>query len=1182
MSWPPRCSGCTREGLARSGAVPTRGAQAGGHPLFAYTGAEPLSTDYPDNLTLYGETEILGGPVSGRDVSGLAESLVSEPAEDSGSDTASRYNFQYLCAARHCFALLNDSRLAGVVCEWHVDYVLLYSDGTNELVSVKHRELRIGPWPFSELWTKGGLTTLHERWKATPGARCRLVTNGAMKSGRDLALEFANDLSGKRIDKYIEDVSGKLGCSLEEARSFLLSLRVEHGIPDRVTLRSHQIVHTVEGALAAADLTHIEAAIAWDTVVSLVASKSRDFDNRDFSSIDLASPSALDEDLLMSAKIARRTITRADVIDALSSPPKGGADLPLVSNLWMREPSATFIGRDEVMQEIRDHCQSESQSQPAIVTLGMSGVGKTEILAQYAWQHAEDYQFIWWVRADSWDSVISDLTFLAERLGLPAPDSEDGLRQLKQYFLGIRGLLLLDGATTDPSIIKFIPKKSATRFLISSLDQGWAAHLPAIHVMPLADSDANVLLASTLSSTTHESLTSLNKELNGLPLALKQAAGYISASGIPVEVYSEMIHDRASELLRRSAPPEHVGLTAAISITIDRLQTEDPDALAILHLLSFLAPHGFPTELFTLDLLEHVNNNSSEDPPEASVEIEHLASAELRGMSEPSVQLLHRLKDRLALFDAVAALQRFSLVEAQQGGITCHALTQAIVRQSLTDAEKRSAIESAVSLLNKVANLNPLDSRYWPHYRHMMPHFVALIAYLESGSAFPLNSLMFYSALAMNLGQQGAKEASLTYAQKAVAEGDRLSTLRVDTLVFVRMLLVEALTGTDRWDDALRVADEGFTLAKERQASGFSVGTLHTKKAAVLHLQGKLEEALIEFDKAHTYLDTIENMEEALSISRAIKANKATLRREIGDANGAITEFKELIAQYPEDASKNGLASLYSNLSLSYLDATKFAEALSSSMKALDIDYKNSDGLNSDSARDWNNAGLALLELDKADEAAEAFEASLQIHEHLSRRKSTASLIVRMNLGRAQMAQGDFVAARKILDETLKHQESILGPDHRDVAATLVNLSVAYSSLQQFGNAASAAHRAIKIDMRVYGESHPELIPDYHNMASALMLSFKYRAALKWLSKALRIAMENFDSGNVRVGICLEKVGICKYCCGGVIEGMRAMLDALAIFEAKLGSEHPETRSCRSILAQMMQGENPLELAARN
>ncbi|MEV7588745.1 dsDNA nuclease domain-containing protein [Streptomyces sp. NPDC089922] len=1117
--------------------------------------------------------------MGGRGNSDLAKSLRIEPEEDSGSETASRYNFQFQCAARHCFAMLNNPQLSEIVCEWHVDYALIYRDGTGELISVKHREPHLGPWPFAELWGKGGLSKLHKRWMATPEAKCRLVTNGPLKSGRDTARDFSNALSEQRVDKFVDDAAQRLGCSTEEAEAFLLRLRIEHGIPDRVTLRAHAIINIVEGSLAQAEIADTSASEAWDAVVRLVSLKSRDLDNRDFSSIDLASPRALDAETLTSAKVARRTITRSDVVEAISSAGRHTSERPLISNMWVREPVANFVGREKTLQAISDFLESQSTSQTALALVGMSGVGKSEILSQYAWKNSSKHEFVWWVRADSWNSMISDFTSLAEEVHLPAPDSDDGVRQLKEFFLNNRGLILLDGAPADPKVCNFIPKRSATRFLIASLDQRWATHATMISVAPLIDADAQLLLAGLLTDTPQGGLSVLNKALNGLPLALKQAAGYITTSGISVEVYSGMVHDRATDLLRRSAPPEHVGLTAALSITIERLQADHPLGLDLLSMLSHLAPGRFPTTLFAVKLPAHRKALQEDGAPvHVSAEAEELASLELQAISQEASDLLGKLEDQLHLFDALADLQKFSLVDMQEGGVYCHALTQAVVRRSLTEPQERAAIEGCVVLLNKVTRLSPSDSRYWPHYRETMPHFESLLDYLDVHPTLPANTLMFYAAIAMNLGVQGAKESSLSYAKKAVSVSDRLESFGAEIPVFARTILIEALIGTDRWDEALGITDETLAAASDGPLDALSRATLHAKRASILHLQGRLEESMLEFDTVHRYIDSSGDIEDSLSMIAAVRANKANLRREVGDARGAIVEFKQMISDYASTSARNGLATLYSNLSLSHLEAAQFAEALAAALQALEISHESFNGLHGDAARDWNNAGLALLELGRPKEAAEAFQASLNIHERLNERKSSLKLIVTVNLGRAQLAEGDANAARATLEGALADQEIIVGPNHREVAATLINLSATYTALHLFGNAAAAAHRAIKIDVQVYGENHPELAPDYHNMASALLFSENYRAARKWLHKAHLISIEHFGAESIHAGMCLSKMAICEYATGRRDKGLELIREAISIFDPQLESQHPERRSSQSIMNGMLQGVRPVQL----
>ncbi|MGW2684598.1 dsDNA nuclease domain-containing protein [Streptomyces sp. NPDC001414] len=109
------------------------------------------------------------------------------PEEDSGSDTLGRYRYQAEVAARDCLAMLTQDAIDFVVCEWHEDFVVAWTDGSVELVSVKHREGTQGPWTLAELCKSGGLTHLFDRWCACECAanvRLRLATNAALKPGK--------------------------------------------------------------------------------------------------------------------------------------------------------------------------------------------------------------------------------------------------------------------------------------------------------------------------------------------------------------------------------------------------------------------------------------------------------------------------------------------------------------------------------------------------------------------------------------------------------------------------------------------------------------------------------------------------------------------------------------------------------------------------------------------------------------------------------------------------------------------------------------------------------------------------------------------------------------------------------------------------------------------------------------
>ncbi|MPY34374.1 DUF4297 domain-containing protein [Streptomyces adustus] len=1119
------------------------------------------------------------------DVPELTQLLINTPVEDSGTDTASRYNFQYQCAARHCIAMLEDATLRSVICEWHADFVLEYSNDTYELTSVKHRELELGPWPFSDLWDRGGLVKLYERWKESPEMRCRLVTNAAMKAGRDSALTFAqacnaDDVQG--LAPFVEPASRRLGCSSDEARAFLEALSAEFSVPDRVSIRAYHIVNTVEPALRAAGLTDVDAVSAWDSIVNLVALKSRDFDHRRFSSIRLARPDALTPSSIREATIERRRVTRQDVVDAISKPPAGNnATDPQTSNLWTREPSPEFTGRDDVIRQIGETVSTEDSGNPCQAVVGISGIGKSEVLAQYAWQNVGHYEFVWWVRADSWASTVADLSDFAEEKGLAKPTSASALDEMKKFFHKHRGLILLDGAPAEEDFIRFIPRKSATRFLISSVDQRWTTHVPTLRLEPLSPQAANKLLKSMLPSVPDSELTRLNEALGGLPLALKQAASYMSVSGIATHTYTELLRSRAKDLLSRAAPPEHAGLAAALAITLDRLENDQPLSLFLLQVLSYVAPQDFPTELFGLSADRESDGFSDvpESTPTGRRSLRAVVAEELEQLSEESARVIQELDDELTLHDCIVSLQKFSLVETQPGGIHCHSLTQALVRQFLPEVNRRTVIDMATKLLNVVASLNPVDSQYWPHYRQMLPHFEAFIAWLEEQNARSPIRLAFCCSISMHLAQVGMQESSLTYAEKAVAFAEAESSCELDARLFAHATLAEALTQMDRWTEALDFIDSSIRLAEQEEADATSTIPLYAKRAAVFGLQGKFQAAIHELDRVKQLARAMGDEDGAQHVRRAVAANIANMRREYGDTHGAVVDFTELITQHSAEDPRNELATLYCNLSLAHFDSGDFSAALDASLKAVEIDNEISGGVHVAAARDWNNAGLALMELEDHAAAAKAFDKALQIHKALRDVDSTRSLTAEANLARTWTARGEFSTARKKLEEVLAKQEKVLGESHRDVATTLTNLAVVLSHLGLNGDAARVALRAVKIDIAVYGEKHPELIPDYNNLGSALMHLGQYRAALKWLKRAYEIAREHFGPSHDRVGLCLEKLALCQYCTGDRVDAIKNIGRCVEIRESRLGVDHWQTRLGRSIQAQMVSGRNPIEVS---
>ena len=158
--------------------------------------------------------------------------LTQGPVEDSGHDTARWYRYQYVMTAAECLKLLLDAT-PEIVVEWHADFLVAHAGATQELVSVKYRELDSGKWTLATLFGQGGLPTLFARWVAA-GSKpsCRLVTNAGLAHGRGEAREFsqalgANGADSAHIEPFLGMTAEKLGCTRELALAFLWVLTIQ-------------------------------------------------------------------------------------------------------------------------------------------------------------------------------------------------------------------------------------------------------------------------------------------------------------------------------------------------------------------------------------------------------------------------------------------------------------------------------------------------------------------------------------------------------------------------------------------------------------------------------------------------------------------------------------------------------------------------------------------------------------------------------------------------------------------------------------------------------------------------------------------------------------------------------------------------------------------------------------------
>nr|MBP6624815.1 tetratricopeptide repeat protein [Chitinophagaceae bacterium] len=131
----------------------------------------------------------------------------------------------------------------------------------------------------------------------------------------------------------------------------------------------------------------------------------------------------------------------------------------------------------------------------------------------------------------------------------------------------------------------------------------------------------------------------------------------------------------------------------------------------------------------------------------------------------------------------------------------------------------------------------------------------------------------------------------------------------------------------------------------------------------------------------------------------------------------------------------------------------------------------------------YNNIGLSLTELGKADEALDYFNLALEIDKDLLAPNDWIMGVRQNNMGRAFMIKGKF-------EEALTCHE-----------------------------------KAVDIGEKTYKEGHPDLITFYENYANALIKCNYYPEAMNYAEKALKMAYLFFDDKHVRIGILENALG---------------------------------------------------------
>ncbi|MFI8237214.1 NB-ARC domain-containing protein [Streptomyces sp. NPDC085866] len=549
-------------------------------------------------------------------------------------------------------------------------------------------------------------------------------------------------------------------------------------------------------------------------------------------------------------------------------------------------PSAAGVrGRGLELTALRERFLREPDAGTVrVVVSGLGGIGKSSIARLYAHRHRDAYEFVWWIPSDTREDVLAAYRRMLaeERQETEAATEEEILAQVGRRLahLGPRLLLVYDNVAGREQLAGLLPSCDGAHLLVTTRDSAWAAADGGLVVERMAADEATEWAGERLPGASSAEVSALVDAVEGIPLAIAQATGYIAATQCPVDMYLAELADCRARLLDDPGfvPLDYrqgATLTAAVTLSVRKVLEQafcSPEASGhrlaaeLLARCALLAPDFIPLHLATLDL------------PTGS-----------------------------AVYGAVAQLRRFSLVDPRDGVLAIHRIVQEITRGMLDGAavdgmQGRFEYELAMRLVESQ------KQHTWAEAAALIEHAVHVARNVRgsgraSGSTVALLANVAGAISTVN-GDPARSEGLLREALEIVDEADGAA---VDDPVYRRAAttttLAQILMNLSRFEETAEAARTAWKLLEDMNTLD-AEGVEHLLLAHVYDMRAAVAlDRLSDGARAQARLNRVLQREDVPpALAFRTRLEQAQMLMWIQDWDGAALVIEQAAAQAPDEA----------------------------------------------------------------------------------------------------------------------------------------------------------------------------------------------------------------------------------------------------------------------------------------
>jgi len=820
-----------------------------------------------------------------------------------------------------------------------------------------------------------------------------------------------------------------------------------------------------------------------------------------------------------------------------------------------------FIGREKELSLLETSLKNSHSG--AITNTGMGGVGKSQLALEYAYRHENEYEMIYWIRSEQESTIKADLRMLGLEMGI-AEDflkDENIISTMKHALQKRKGWLLVFDNAEDPDLLRKVLPEGG-HILITSRNPNWEKAV-AVDVFSQEEALHYLQKISGLSGQ-EEEFNLLAEELGYLPLALTQAAAYIRRQQVDVSTYRTAFKEGGKQLLAQKEKGYPGSVGTAWLLSMEKIAQEDPNALKLLNICSYLVPDKIPEEFLEAWLKE---------------------------------------KSRVAgldFQDALRILESYSLidqkVEEKEGSrkkwISIHRLIQTVTRDQCEPEEANQAITLGITVMKQQFKSEAHTQEESEAGEVQVQHARALIGHAEERKLLSEQVGNVASDIGTFLWRIGHLEEAKKYYEKSL----KIKIVCLETETHIEIAVGYNGIGIVLMDqgnlaEAKELHEKALGIYRTclKTENHISVAASYSYIGHVLKAQGHLKEAKELYEKALKIKIACLKTENHVDVADIYNNIGIVLMTQ-----GRPEEAKELYEKALKikiaclgKENHTSIAASYNNIGLVLKSQGKLEEAKELYEKALNIFIVcRGSGNNTSVATSYSNIGAVLTAQGKLDEAKELYEKALKIKiDCLKTENHTSVADSYSSIGVVLKAQGKLEEAKKCFEKASNIYIDCLGTNHTKTAGCYNYIGNVLWNQRDLEGAKEFYEKALNIRIAcLKTENHVDVANCYLGIGNVLMAQGKLEEAKKNFEKTLEIRIICLKTENHTsvAGICNNMGAVLK--AQGKLEEAKEYLEkALNIYIICLKTEnHVDVANNYLGIGNVLMAQGKLEEAKKN